>query len=213
METVSDSKWSERAGGAAGIAFVSLVIASTFFGGSSFSGYDNSAAAVVGDLAKRHEGLETSVALVGLAVIAGFWFVGSVHTRLTARGSSTAAWAALGGGIGTMTFFLAGSAITGAAVSVPSLAGDPQVAKALWLLELSFIDVISPALIVFILGVSVVSIRGRDLPRWLGWSGVVGAVGLTVNTALKMGSLAVLGLFWVLALAITMTVRPQPDKH
>ena len=112
MEIASGSKWSERAGGVAGVAFVSLFLASGFSGGSSFSGYDNSAAAVAGDLAKRHEGLETSVALVGLAVIAGLWFVGAVHMRVTSRGSSAAAWAALAGGIATMTFFLAGSAIT-----------------------------------------------------------------------------------------------------
>jgi hypothetical protein len=108
-----------------------------------------------------------------------------------------------------MTFWLAESAVIGAAVSVPSLNADPQVAKALWLLELSFIDVIGPALIVFMLGVSIVSIDRGDPPRWLGWSGVVVAAGLAVNTALLLGSLAVLGLFWVLALAVTMAVHPQ----
>ena len=63
-----------------------------------------------------------------LAAIAGFWFVGSLHLQLTARGPSTAAWAAFGGGVALVTLLLAGSAIRSDAV-VGSLAGDPLVGK------------------------------------------------------------------------------------
>jgi hypothetical protein len=41
-----------------------------------------------------------------LTAIAGFWFVGSLHLRLTARGPSTAAWAAFGGGVAMVTLLL-----------------------------------------------------------------------------------------------------------
>jgi hypothetical protein len=109
-----------------------------------------------------------------------------------------------------VTLFLAGSAITSAAVTVDSLAGDPQVAKTLWLLEQGFSGVIGPALIVFMLGVSIASINRGDPPRWLGWSGVVAAVVLVVNSVLGTASLAILVFLWVLALAVTMTIRPQP---
>ena len=86
-----------------------------------------------------------------LAAIAGFWFVGPLHLRLTARGPSTAAWAAFGGGVAMVTLLLAGSAIRSAAV-VGSLAGDPQVAKTLRVLEEGFSVWFGAPLIVLMLG-------------------------------------------------------------
>ena len=111
-----------------------------------------------------------------------------------------------------VTLFLAGSAIRSAAL-VGSLAGDPQVAKTLWVLEQGFSDVIGPALIVFMLGVSIVSIKQEDLPRWLGYLGVVASVVLVVNSVLGTFSLAILVFLWVLALAVTMTIHPQPRQE
>ncbi|MGI9584344.1 MAG: hypothetical protein ACR2N7_02005 [Acidimicrobiia bacterium] len=207
MESIA-SKLSDRTGGMAGIAFVTLVFASWVTAASGeFEGIDQSAEAIARDLANRS--LEASITLAGLAAIAGFWFVGSLHLRLTARGPSTAAWAAFGGGLAMVTLFLAGSAITSAAVSVASLNSDPQVAKTLWLLEHGFSNVIGPALIVFILGVSISSINRGDPSRWLGYSGVVASVVLVMNTLVGSFNLAVLVLLWVLALAINMTISPQ----
>ena len=196
----------------AGIAFVTLIFASWVTAASEFEGVDQPAEAIARDLANR-DGLETSIALAGLAVVAGFWFVGSLHLRLTARGPSAAAWTAFGGGLAMVTLFLAGSAITSAAVAVASLRGDPQVAKTLWLLEQGFSDVIGPALIVFILGVSIASTNRGDPPRWLGYSGVVASVVLLANSVVGSFNLAVLVLLWVLALAVTMTIRPQPRQE
>jgi hypothetical protein len=202
----------DRTGGIAGIAFVTLIFASWVTAASdAFEGIDQSAEAIVRDLANRS--LEASITLAALAAIAGFWFVGSLHLRLTARGPSTAAWAAFGGGLAMVTLFLAGSAITSAAVSVASLNSDPQVAKTLWLLEHGFSNVIGPALIVFILGVSISSLNRSDPPRWLGYSGVVASVVLVVNTVVGSFNLALLVLLWVLALAINMTIRPQPRQE
>ena len=202
----------DRTGGMAGIAFVTLIIASWVTAASdTFESADQNAEVIAWDLANR-DGIETSIALAGLAAIAGFWFVGSLHLRLTARGPSAAAWAAFGGGLAMVTLFLAGSAIRSAAL-VGSLAGDPQVAKTLWVLEQGFSDVIGPALIVFMLGVSIVSIKQEDLPRWLGYLGVVASVVLVVNSVLGTFSLAILVFLWVLALAVTMTIHPQPRQE
>jgi len=154
-------------GGLAGIAFVLLIIASWFADTTSFEDSDQTAQVIARDLANRVEGLEMSIALVGLATIAGFWFVGSVHLRLTAHGPSTAAWAAFGGGVAMVTLFLAGSAIASASL-VGSLAGDPQVAKTLWVLQEGFSGVAAASLLVFMLGVSIVSIKQKDPPRWFG---------------------------------------------
>jgi hypothetical protein len=194
----------------AGIAFVTLIFASWVTAASDkFEGIDHSAEAIARDLANR-DGLEMSIALAGLAAIAGFWFVGSLHLRLTAGGPSTAAWAAFGGGVAMVTLILAGSAISSAAL-VGSLAGDPQVAKTLWVLEEGFRVWFGAPLIVFMLGVSIVSINRGDPPRWLGWSGVVATVVAVVNSVLDPRvTLALLVFLWVLALAVTMTIRPQP---
>ncbi len=86
----------------------------------------------------------------------------------------------------------------------------PSIAKTLWLLQEGFSDVIGPALIVFMLGVSIVSIDRGDPPRWLGWSGAVATVVFVANFVLETASVAILVFLWVLALAVTMTIRPQP---
>jgi len=70
--------------------------------------------------------------------------------------------------------------------------------------------VVGAPLIIFMLGISLISIGRGDLPRWLGWTGLVAAVVFLANTVLGLASVAILTLVWVLALAITMTVRPQP---
>jgi hypothetical protein len=204
------ARWIDRAGGMAGIAFVLLIIASWFVAASEFEDSDHSAQAIARDLANRVDVIETGVALATLAAIAGFWFVGSLHLRLTAGGPSTAAWAAFGGGVAMVTLILAGSAISSAAL-VGSLTGDPQVAKTLWVLEEGFRVWFGAPLIVFMLGVSIVSINRGDPPRWLGWSGVVATVVAVVNSVLDPRvTLALLVFLWVLALAVTMTIRPQP---
>lgn len=201
--------WTQRSGGIAGIAFVSLIIASWIVDQTGFEDADQTAEVIARDLADRVGGLETSIALVGLAAIAGFWFIGTLHLRLTHRGQSAAAWAAFGGGMAVVTLFLAGSAIASAAL-IGSLAGDPQVAKTLWVLQEGFSNVIGAPLIVFMLGVSIVAIRHGDPPRWLGWSGLVATVVFVVNTALGLASLAILTFIWILVLAATMIIRPQP---
>jgi hypothetical protein len=92
--------WAGRSGGLAGIAFVLLIVASWFADTTGFKDSDQTAGVITRDLANRVGGLETSIGLVGLAAVAGFWFVGSLHLRLTGQGPSTAAWAAFGGGVG-----------------------------------------------------------------------------------------------------------------
>jgi hypothetical protein len=193
----------------AGIAFVLLIIASWIVDTTGFEDSDQTAGVIARDLANRVGGLETSIGLVGLAAVAGFWFVGSLHMRLTARGPSAAAWAAFGGGVAMVTLLLAGSAIASASL-VGSLVGDPQVAKTLWVLQEGFSDVVGVPLIVFMLGVSIVSIKHGDPPRWLGWSGLVATVVFIANgVLLGLASLALLTFVWLLALAVTMTMRPQ----
>ena len=212
VETTA-TRWIDRTGGIAGISFVLLTLASWFVAASELEGADQTAEAIAHDLANRVDVIETGIALATLAAIAGFWFVGSLHLRLTERGPSAAAWAAFGGGVAMVTLILAGSAIHSAAI-VGSLAGDPQVAKTLWVLEEGFRIWLGAPLIMFMLGVSIVSINRGDPPRWLGWSGVVATIVAVVNSALdRRVTLALLVFLWVLTLAVTMTIRPQPRQE
>ena len=49
---------------------------------------------------------------------------------------------------------------------------------------------------------------------WLGWSGVAATVVAVVNSVLdRRVTLALLVFLWVLALAVTMTIRPQPRQE
>jgi hypothetical protein len=202
-------------GGGAGIVFVVLFLASPFFGGSSFSGPDQTGRAIAQDLVdNRFEGLSVSIALVSLAAVAGYWFVGAVHQRLNAREPCTAGWVALGGGVATVTTVLMGAGVLGAATTVDSLVGDPQVAKTLWLLELGFFNtLIGPPLIAFIVGISVHAMQHRSLPRWVSWTGLATAAGLAVNVGLGLGGLAAaIGFIWMTVVAVVIGIGPPPAE-
>jgi hypothetical protein len=208
-----EARRADRVGGAAGMAFVALFLASPFFGGSTFDGPDQTGEAIARDLAEnRFDGLGLNIALIGLAAVAGFWFVAALHRRLHGQHASTAASAVLVGGMATVMGVLIGSGVVEAATTVDSLVGDPQVAKTLWLLEQGFFSaLIAPPMIAFAIGVGVHAIRHRSLPRWVGWTGLLTAVGLTVNIALGLGGLAAAaGFIWVLAVAFVLAIGRAP---
>jgi hypothetical protein len=203
----AESAVTRRLGGAAGIAFVLLFLAATFVGGSELGGPDQTAETIARDLSEnRIDGLRLHAALVALAAVTGYWFVAEVHKRLSARSDSVAVWAALGGGFAMVTMVLGTSTFAQAAIVVDSLASDPQVAKALWLIEHGSWALMGPPQIAFILGVSVIALAEGYPPRWYGYSGLVVVVGLVANMMWGLGSLAGLGLLWVLGLAALLTM-------
>lgn len=208
MSFVDSVRRSHRWVGVAGVAFVVLFFASTFVGGSDLGGPDQPAGTIARDFSEnRLDGLRTSAALVGMSAIAGYCFVGGVCRRLSTS-SSSALWIAFGGGVAMVTMVLATSAFAQAAIVVDSLAGDPQVAKTLWLTEHGSWALIGAPQTAFIVGVSVIAISERSLLRWYGFTGLVVAVGLVANMAWGLGSLAGLGLLWVLGFAIILIAHP-----
>lgn len=198
-------RWSQRSVGIAGIAFVVLFLASTFVGGSDLGGPDQPAERIARDLSEnRLDSLGWSAGLVGLSAVAGYWFVGGLHQRLAARSSSFMPGVVLGAGIAMVTMVLTTSAFAQAAIVVDSLVEDPQVAKTLWLIEHGSWALIGPPTIAFIVGVSVIAFSEGAPSRWIGFTGIVVAIGLGANLVLGLGSLAGLGLLWVLGLAATL---------
>lgn len=205
-QSVADSKW----GAMTGIALVLLFLASTFAGGSELGGPDQTAETIARDLSRnRMDDLRINAGLVGLSAVAGYWFVGDLHRRLSATSTSTATWVALAGGIGMFTMVLATSTFAQAAIVVDTLAPDPQVAKTLWLIEHGSWALIGRPQIAFIIGVSVVAVAHRAPPRWYGFTGLVVAVGLVANMMRGLGGLAGLGLLWVLGLAALLLLHPS----
>lgn len=197
---------------ASGVAFVGLFLAATFFGASELGGPDQPATTIARDLSEhRIDGLRLGAALVGLSAVAGYWFVAGLYRRLSASRASVAPVVVLVGGIGMVTMVLATSASAQAVLVVDSLVQDPQVAKTLWLIEHGSWALMGPPQIAFILGVSVVALTDRDPARWVGVSGVVVAVGLAANMAWGLGSVAGIGLLWVLVLAISL-VAHAPER-
>lgn len=191
-----------------------LFLASTFVGGSTLGGPDQSAEVIARDLSEnRLDDLRVSAGLIGLSAIAGYWFVGGLCRRLSARSSSSAVWVVLAGGTAMVTMVLATSAFAHAAIVVDTLASDPQVAKTLWLIEHGSWAMMGPPQAAFIVGVSVIAVETGDPSRWYGYSGFVVAVGLVANLLLGLGGLAGLALLWVLGLAVVLLVRgaePEP---
>lgn len=197
-----------RLAGVAGVAFVMLFVASGLVGTSELSGVDQTGEAIARDLLEnRHGGLRASVALLSVAVIAGFWFLGLLHYRLAGRWRSPEIWAALGGGLGVLTVVMALGVVLSAALTVDSLANDPETAKTLWLLEQGTWTLMSGPLATFVLGLSVGAIRDGDPSRLLGWAGLAVTAVLLANTWLGMGSPVVLGFVWTFVVALTLAIR------
>jgi hypothetical protein len=209
--SVDSVSGSHRWVGIAGLAFVSLFLASAFVGASELGGPDQPADTIARDFSEnRLDGLRLSAAFVGLSAVAGYAFVGGLSRRLAAESSSAAPWIVFGAGVAMVTMVLATSLFAQAAVVVEALTGDPEVAKTLWLIEHGSWALIGPPQIAFILAVSVMAIGEAELPRWYGYFGILVAVGLVANLAWGLGSLAGAGLLWVLGLAaIDLTQRAR----
>ena len=212
MQVATSSRWGHRSVGAAGAVFVLSFLVATFVGASELGGPDETAETIARDMSGRLDDLGANAALVGLSVVAGYWFVGALHRELSGRSASPAVWVAFAGGLGMVTMVLATSAFAQAAILVESLASDPQVAKTLWLVEHGSWALIGPPQIAFVIGVSTLAIVEGYPARWLGYSGVLVASGLVFNMAWGLGGLAALGLLWVLGLALVLSFS-VPEQH
>lgn len=213
MRFGGSARWSQWSVGVAGVLFVVLFLASTFVGASDLGGPEQPAETIARDMSRnRLHSLRGGAGLVGLSAVAGYWFVGGLLHRLAARSSSFARWVVLGAGIAMVTMVLATSTFAQAAIVADSLAGDPQVAKTLWLIEHGSWALIGPPQTAFIVAVSAIAISNGVPPRWLGYTGIAVAIGLTANLMWGLGSLSGLGLLWVLGLAATL-LRTQPEPE
>ncbi|MDA1226826.1 MAG: hypothetical protein O3A33_02535 [Chloroflexi bacterium] len=144
--------------------------------------------------------LGSLIGLVGL--ISFFWFLGYVRAHLHAS-EGDVEWlmsVAYGGGLLSIGVLLGAILIQLATHSV-SLA-DAQVAKTLFFLQWNYVWLFTPPMIAMTLATSVLAIRFRALPLWVGW------VGVAVSVTLLMPWIGVfLFLAWTLVVSVVLMLK------
>ena len=127
-----------RLGAPAGAAFFAFLIASLTVGASALTSLDVSGEAAARDWAERRDELKLRVALVEVAAFFGLVFAVELKVRLDRWGAPREALLAFAGGLLLVGLIAASGWASAAVVAVGSLGRDPQVAKALLLLDWSF---------------------------------------------------------------------------
>ncbi len=214
---MTNNGW-ERLGAAGGILFVILQIVSQSLiqiGGSE-PPFNAPAQDIVEFFLSRNSQLfEVGGYMSILSSIAFGWFLGSLWSRLR-RAEEEPAWLSLlSFGFGLVALTLVAIAGAGWTLAMFRLNEgiDPQIVRLLFDLGNFIFANIWVMLAGFLLATGVVTIRTGALPRWLGWSGVVIALGLLVARALWAGPAGiaftpyVLFWLWLIATSIVLMVR------
>jgi hypothetical protein len=167
MDEARFEKW----GALTGVAFVVLAVIGAFIAGSPPKVSDSDAK-IVKYVVDNQDALKISSYLAGLSILVFLFFLGVVWTRLRIAE----------GGHGR----LAGtSAIAGVAVAAIAAVGfsigaynalHPGAAAGGYRLQTIVFGMLSFAALVFVEGASIVIIRTKFLPAWLGWLGMLSAL-------------------------------------
>jgi hypothetical protein len=209
---VDNRRW-EQIGAASGIVFVvlQLVAQSLIQVGGSEPAFNAAAPEIHEFFMSRDRSLfGLGDFLSTLSVIPYVWFLGSLWARLR-RAEGEPAWlslVALASGLLSMTPLATGGGWTLAMARIDE-GLDPEMARQLFDQgNLGFAN-IWVALASMLLAAGVVAIRTKALPRWIGWGGVVTAVGLVVARAFWVVSGIVFTpyvLYWVWLIATSIVL-------
>jgi hypothetical protein len=198
-----------------GVALVVLLILSQVLLGNEPGG-NASAAKVVAFYSAHHGGIQVSAYLTGLALVFGLFFYGylSDHIR-RAENSARLAIAAFGGAV---LFAVGGALGAGTQLALADVPGrlSPSAAQALNLLQQNvevFLIAAGAAGLLIASGLAI--LRGRQLPAWVGWLGLVLGIASLVPIP-NIG--APLAGIWTLVVSILLSVRaarhasvPEPE--
>jgi hypothetical protein len=217
---MDDAKW-ERWGALGGIVFVILVLASAFLPGSPPMTSDPTS-----EMAKFvvDKGDEIRIAgyLGAVAVLPFFWFLASIW-RLLRRGEGgtprLTVMAALGGAFAATVGAVGGIVLALLPMVRSSL--TPGLLRTLFILSTNIAFMALFGIATLVLSASVVFIRSRVMPVWLGYLGVVAGVvelvggGATVSTNDTLFTIGFIGFLlatlWILLLSIFM-LRSEPAR-
>ena len=216
---MDDSKW-ERWGALGGILFVVLILASAFLPGSPPKTSDSTT-----DMAKfivdKGDELRIAGYLGAIAVVPFFWFLASLW-RLLRRDEGgaprLAVTAALGGAFAATVGAVGGIVL--ALLPMVRFSLDRDLLRVLYILATNIAFLALFGIATLVLSTSVVFIRSRGMPVWLGYLGVVAGLvaliggGATVSTNDTLFTIGLIGFLlaslWLVILSIFM-LRQAPE--
>ena len=218
---MDDRRWEQLAVGT-GVAFVALILASSFIVPNTPPKIDDPISKVGRYYFDHHNGLLWSGFLGLLASLFGLWFIGTVAHWVRRQNQPRLATIAFGGGVVAVGVALAGSLLgTGLAylVTAPDNIGA-GVARAMYDTNLLGFTFIYIPIAVFVAAVSMAGMRSNALPQWLWGSGAVFSLVAVVASAglfAHSGAFAPGGVFqlivflvfaaWSLALSLVLWQR------
>jgi hypothetical protein len=171
---MDDRRWDKLAAGT-GVAFVALIVGSNFVVPKAPPKIDDPIAKVGQYYAAHHSGLLWGGWLGLLGALFGLWFIGTVAHWVRRQNQPRLATIAFGGGVTATGLALAGGLMgTGLAylVTAPDDIG-PQVARAMFDMNLMAFTFIWIPIAVFVAGVSMAGMRSKAMPSWLWGSGAI----------------------------------------
>jgi hypothetical protein len=220
---MSGKQW-EQFGAATGIVFVVLLVISVI--GTPMPPDLNEPSLKSAQWFKDHQDGIRTATFIGM--IAGFfflWFLGSLRTFLrdAEGGSGRLASVTFAGGVATAAL----AAVGGTCLTVGALrpTTSPFILQTLFDLNFYLLAVGGFTLAAYLAAGSVVILRSRVLPAWLGWLGAAAAIAqlltalaifgsTTGATNPKDGLIPILGfigfLVWTLAASILIIARVRP---
>ena len=212
-------KW-ERYGALAGIVAVALIVASVLTAGSPPKASD-SATKILKYFRDNKDGIKVSAFLGGLVTLPILWWAGSLWAKLRrAEGGQPrlAVVAVLGLLLTGATQAVSGAITATVALELKSV--GPTEAKFFFVLSFGLGAAGVMGVAVLVLATSVIALRTRVFPGWLGIAGLIITVALIVSSASVASTsdaLALVGLvgillwaLWVIVLSVLMFSATEP---
>ena len=146
------------------------------------------------------------------------WFVAYLRGHLQGH-EGEGGWlsgAAFGGGLVAIALLLVANSMTLAATEITDYSGETVIARVFLTHGWNYFYVVSPPLMALVAASSIVALRFRALPRWLG---ILGLVMLVLPFVVGAGLGAMLGLLWILLASIVLAVvgygkrMEEPHTH
>jgi hypothetical protein len=181
---VDDRRW-EKLAAATGVAFVALILASSFVVPKMPPKIDDSIGTIGRFYVDHHSGLLWGSFLAGLSTLFGLWFFGTVAAWIRRQGQPRLASILFGGSIAAISIASVGGLCSTLLAYRADGSGQASPATVQLLSDgslMAFTFVWIP-IAVFVAATSMAGMRSSALPQWLWGSGAVYAVVAVIGSA------------------------------